>query len=295
MRVLVTGGAGFLGAAVTERARAAGLAVATLDRRGAADFPCDIGDPAAVMAAVRAAGPEVVVHLAAALTDDAAADPVAATRANALGTAAVFAAAASARVAKVVYASSVAAVGICPDGGGDAVALVPQSVYGATKAFGEHLARAMSGAAEAPSFVVLRFGWIYGRGRERGWRIAQEVVERFARGDPVVPYPDFPEPIDWTYVDDAAEVLLRAIERPLPQFSAFNVLGDRRSMRDAVAHLARRFPAVTAEAVPARTPPAAWGLRNDGLAAALGFVPSTRLEDGIDAMLAAGNPEGARA
>jgi hypothetical protein len=34
-------------------------------------------------------------------------------------------------------------------------------------------------------------------------------------------------------------------------------------------------------------PPSGWGVRNDGLEAALGYVPATRLEDGIDAMLAA--------
>jgi nucleoside-diphosphate-sugar epimerase len=120
----------------------------------------------------------------------------------------------------------------------------------------------------------------------RGWRVAQKMIEDFARGDKVVRYPDFSGPIDWTYVDDAAEVLLRAVERPLPHLTVLNVLGDKRTMRDAVVHLQRRFPGVTAEAIPAETPPTAWGLRNDGLAAALGYVPATSLEDGIDAMLA---------
>jgi UDP-glucose 4-epimerase len=220
------------------------------------------------------------------LTDAAAADPVEAARVNALGTAMVLSAAVSARVSRVVYASSVAAVGSCPEGSGDAVGLAPQSVYGATKAFGEHLARAMAAAAGATSFVILRFGWIYGRGRIRGWRAGQEVIERFARGDQVVRYPDFPQPIDWTYIDDAGEVLLRAAERPLPAFAAFNVLGDRRTMREAVGYLSRRFPGVRVEPVPAETPPSAWGLRNDGLEAALGYRPSTRLESGIEAMLA---------
>ena len=285
MRVLVTGGAGFLGAAFAERARGAGHAVSTLDIRGDVDRRCDIGNPTAVTAAVRALAPEAIVHLAAMLTDSSAADPLAATRVNALGTAAVFDAAAKVRVAKVVYASSVAAVGSCPDGAGDAVVLAPGTVYGATKAFGEHLARVMSFAPGAPSYVVLRFGWVYGPGRERGWRVAQDVVESFARGESLVRYPDFPELIDWTYVDDAAEVLLRAVERSLPRFAAFNVLGDKRTMRDAVAHLVRRFPKVAVQPVPTQTPPSAWSLHNDGLRAALGYVPATRLEDGIDAML----------
>jgi UDP-glucose 4-epimerase len=290
MQVLITGGAGFLGGAFAARARAAGHAVTTTDRQGEVDRHCDIGDAAAVAAVVAGAAPEVVVHLAALLTDSSAADPVEATRINALGAAALFAAAVRAGAKRIVYASSVAAVGACPEGSGDDVPLHPGSVYGATKAFGEHLARALSVAPDMPAFVVLRFGWVYGPGRERGWRVAQAVVERFARGEAVVPYPDFPEPMDWTYVEDAVEVLLRAVERPLPRFAAFNVVGDRRTMSDAVAHLRRRFPAARAEPVPAATPPSGWGLRNDGLEAALGFVPSTSLEEGIDRMLAATVP-----
>jgi UDP-glucose 4-epimerase len=285
VRILVTGGLGFLGAAFAERAGAAGHSIAVLDQHPNADFRCAIDDRAAVASAIAAANPDAVIHLAAMLTDAAAADPVEATRVNALGTAIVFTAAVGARVSRIVYASSVAAVGSCPEVSGDAVRLAPQSVYGATKAFGEHLARAMVATAGVTGFVILRFGWIYGRGRTRGWRAGQEVIERFARGDHVVRYPDFPQPIDWTYIDDAGEVLLRAAERPLPAFAAFNVLGDRRTMRDAVGYLSRRFPSVRAEPVPAETPPAAWGLQNDGLEAALGYRPSTRLERGIDAML----------
>jgi UDP-glucose 4-epimerase len=285
VRILVTGGSGFLGAAFAERTRAAGHSVAVLDQHPAADFSCTIDDRAAVASAIATASPDVVVHLAAVLTDAAAVDPVDAARVNALGTAMVFTAAVRARVSRIVYASSVAAVGSCPEGSGDAAVLAPQSVYGATKAFGEHLARAMAATAGVTSFVILRFGWIYGRGRTRGWRDGQEVIERFARGDRVVRYPDFPQPIDWTYIDDAGEVLLRAVERPLPPFSAFNALGDRRTMREAVAYLSRRFPDTRAEPVPAETPPSAWGLRNDEIEAALGYRPSTRLEGGIDAMM----------
>ena len=127
---------------------------------------------------------------------------------------------------------------------GDDVALSPRTVYGATKAFGEHLARAMSEAPEGPDFVVLRFGWVYGPGRERGWRSAQELIERFAAGERRVEFPDYPERIDWTFIDDASEVLLRATERPLGRFRAFNVVGDRRTIRDAAAYLQQRFPGV---------------------------------------------------
>jgi UDP-glucose 4-epimerase len=286
VRILVTGGAGFLGAAFAGHARRAGHAVVTADlTAGEADRALDIADAAAVAALTRDVAPECVVHLAAVLTDAAAVDAVAATRVNALGTASVFASAAMSGARRVVYASSVAAVGPCPEGSGDDVALAPRSVYGATKAFGEHLARAMADEPHGPDFTVLRFGWVYGPGRVRGWRVAQEMIERFAAGEPRVSYPGFEGEMDWTYVADAAEVLLRAATRPLPRFCAFNVMGDRRPISDAAAWLEARCPGSRAAPVPARTPPSGWGLGNDGLAEALGFVPRTTLEQGIDAML----------
>jgi len=285
MRVLITGGAGFLGRALAKRARAAGHEVTTTDlTRG--DVLCDLADAAEVWAMVTKAAPEVVVHLAAVLTDVAQANPVRAAQINATGTAAVFDAAMRAKVKRIVYASSIAAVGPCPEGSGDDAALNPATVYGVTKAFGEQLARALSDVPEAPAFVALRFGWIYGAGRDRGWRVAQEVIERFARGDVEVPYPDFKDAMDWTYVDDAVEVLMRAIDHPLEgAFNVFNVVGDRRRLADAVAHLKRHFPETRAKPTAAATPAAGWGLRNDRLEAALGYAPETRLEDGIDRML----------
>jgi nucleoside-diphosphate-sugar epimerase len=287
VRTLVTGGAGFLGHAFAARARNAGHQVTTVDLGGEADLRCDVADIPALAAAMAKARPEVVVHLAALLTDAAAADPAAAVRVNIGGTAAVFAAARAVSVQRIVYASSVAAVGPCAEDSDDDVALRPLTVYGATKAAGEHLCRALSALDGYPACVALRFGWVYGPRRERGWRVAQEVIERFARGDRRVVVPDFPEPIDWTYVDDAAEVLLRALAAPLPRFAAFNVVGDRRTMRDAIAHLQRRHPGVQVEPQAVALPASGWTLRNDGLEAALGFAPATRLEDGIDAMLAA--------
>ena len=287
MRTLVTGGAGFLGQAFAVRARRAGHQVTTVDLGGEADVQCDATDVPALAAAMAQVSPEVVVHLAALLTDVAANDPATAVRVNIGGTAAVFAAARAAAVQRIVYASSIAAVGPCAEGSGDDVALRPLTVYGATKAAGEHLCRALSALDGYPASLALRFGWVYGPGRERGWRVAQEVIERFARGDRDVVVPDFSGPIDWTYVDDAAEVLLRALAAPLTRFSVFNVVGDRRTMRDAIVHLQLRYPGVQVEYQAVTVPASGWMLRNDGLQAALGFAPATRLEDGIDAMLVA--------
>jgi UDP-glucose 4-epimerase len=286
VRVLVSGGCGFLGRAFARRARAAGHHVVTLDRDAAADVPLDITDAAAMAQAASVARPDVVVHLAARLTDAGERDPLDAVRVNALGTAIVFAAAEAAGAARVVYASSNAAVGVCAHACGDAVTLEPRSVYGVTKAFGEHLARAMSCRAGAPSYLALRFGWIYGPGRSRGWSDPQQVIDAAIAGHNPVQYPDYPDAIDWTYVDDAADILERALDCPLQGFAAHNALGDRRRMADAAAHLRRRFPHLALEPRAAALPPSAWQLVNDGLAARVGAWAVTPLETGIDRMIA---------
>jgi UDP-glucose 4-epimerase len=227
------------------------------------------------------------VHLAALLTDACAADPVAAARVNALGTVALFTAAHAARVERVIHASSNAAVGPDPRQRGDSAPLDPRSVYGVTKAFGEHVARAMGDAPGAPRHLALRFGWVYGPGRARGWSAPQAAIDRVIAGERAVRYPDYGEAIDWTWVGDAAQLLLAALHADLPSFARHNAMGDRRPITDAFMHLARRFPDLVAEPVPTALPPSAWTLVNDGLAARLGHAPATRLEDGIDRMIAA--------
>lgn len=286
-RVLITGGCGFLGAAFAALARAKGHAVTTADILPGADRPLDASDPNAIAALVADVRPDAIVHLAAGLTDMGERDPVGTTRLNALGTAAIFAAAEANAVGRVIYATSISAVGPTTGAVGDDTRLAPGNVYGATKAFAEHLAAAMHTRPNAPAYLGLRFGYVYGPGRVRGWREVQNIVDRVAEGERKLEYPDFPDPLDWTWIDDAAAVLLATIERPLPRNAVVNVVGDKRHVRDAIAHLKRRFPDLSAAPVAARTPPAAWGLVNDGIGALLGTMPTTTLEQGIDRLLAA--------
>ena len=286
-RVLITGGAGFLGARVVALARGAGHEVISADVIRGADIALDVGDPAAVASTIESTRPEAIVHLAALLTDAGERAPVEATRVNALGTAALFAAAGTHRCERVIFASSISAVGPTQGPLGDDAQLTPGNVYGATKAFCEHLARAMAAHPNTPRYLGLRFGYVYGPGRVRGWRDLQGLIERVAAGERELTYPDYPEAIDWTWVGDAADTLKRALECPLPRFKVVNVAGDKRRVREAIAHLQRTFPDLRADPVAATTPPSAWDLVNDGLEALLGRVPTTTLEQGIDQLLAA--------
>jgi UDP-glucose 4-epimerase len=291
MRIAVTGAGGFLGGRLARRLAADGHAVLALDRQmpevpaGGQARGCDITDAASVHDAFTAFAPDAVVHLAALLTLEAQADIVAATRVNALGASHVFAEALGAGAKRIVYASSVAALGIADVSRGDRTVPDPRSVYGATKAFTEHLANAIAADYPACILIGLRYGYVYGPGRERGWRDMQIMIEAARRGETSVVFPDYASAVDWTWIDDAVEVTARMVTTSLGESRVFNVAGDKRRMRDAAEHLARRFPSIAFIPQPAVTPPSAWDFFNDGLFDAIGFIPRTTMEEGIDRCL----------
>jgi len=123
MQALVTGGTGFVGANVVRELLQDGATVRVLarpggDRRALAELPVEIAegdllDPGSVRRAVR--GVATVFHVAADYRLWAP-DPGALHRANVDGTRAVLEAAAEAGVGRVVYTSTVGALGIPRDG-----------------------------------------------------------------------------------------------------------------------------------------------------------------------------------
>jgi UDP-glucose 4-epimerase len=122
MKVLVTGGNGFLGSSVVRGLAAAGHAVTSADLRPpAAPVPAvthvslDVTDRAGVLAAVREARPEVVVHLAAIVTPGRKPDRAREYAVDVEGTRHVLDACVEEGVRRVVVSSSGAAYGYHPD------------------------------------------------------------------------------------------------------------------------------------------------------------------------------------
>lgn len=170
MRILITGGGGFIGQKLARRlARDGALRGVAIDElvladlatpeAPAADFPvetlaCDISDAGAVTALCSAPF-DVVYHLAAVVSGAAEADFDLGLRVNLLGTIHLFEALrAAGNCPVVVYASSVAAHGGAqPEIIEDGQELNPQTSYGAQKVMGELLLNDMS-----------RRGMIDGRG-----------------------------------------------------------------------------------------------------------------------------------
>ncbi len=142
MRALVTGGLGFVGRHLTAYLHAEGDDVVTLDHHG--EHPVDITDGPAVAAAIAAATPDAVYHLAGWADVGASwSDPLAVFRANAEGTLHVLRACEAAGVHRVLAVASADVYGIVTEAElplTERSPLRPTSPYAASKVAAEALA-----------------------------------------------------------------------------------------------------------------------------------------------------------
>ncbi|HEY2717784.1 MAG TPA: NAD-dependent epimerase/dehydratase family protein, partial [Solirubrobacterales bacterium] len=177
MRVLVTGGGGFIGSHVVDRLQQRGMTPRIFDLSASPyhspleveTFTGSITDPANLDLAMRDC--DAVIHLAAvADVSHVLADPVLAEEVNTRGTLNVLEAACRANVGRVVYGSTTWVYSDCPEQEVDEETAIPapRHLYTATKLAGETYC---SGYAELYDLesTVLRFGIPYGpRARAAG-------------------------------------------------------------------------------------------------------------------------------
>jgi dTDP-4-dehydrorhamnose reductase len=154
MRILVTGAAGMLGTDVCNAATDAGLELLAYDRAR-----LDVSDAAAVEAATRRAGPDVVINCAAWTdVDGAEASPEDALSVNEGGAANVARAAAGCGAWTVHVSTDYVFDGSKSDPWLESDPVAPMSEYGRTKLAGE---RAV--AREAPDrHTIVRSSWLFG-------------------------------------------------------------------------------------------------------------------------------------
>jgi nucleoside-diphosphate-sugar epimerase len=221
MQTLVTGASGFLGGFACGELRARGHAVTALVRRpGSAPPGCEevhadlAGDPATLAAALGAARPDCVLHLAAEIATQRDVARIAAV--NVAGTARLLAACATAGSPKVVFASTVVtgdARGALLD---EDAALPVETAYGRSKQEGERLLR----ASGLPG-VVVRPSHIYGPG---GW-FAEELVTRLRQPGRFAIVGRGENWWDVVHVADVARALCDAVESA-PGGSTYHVVDD---------------------------------------------------------------------
>jgi UDP-glucose 4-epimerase len=229
-RVLVTGGAGFIGSHVVDKLIAAGHEPRILDVRESPyhpDVETVIGDMCVLEDMLRAAdGCDAIAHLAAAAdVGEVQQDPLGSEQLNARGTASVLEAARRLEVRRVVYASTiwvysdVEAAHVDED-----TALAPPAhLYTATKLAGELYCRSYRELYRVES-TVLRFGIPYGP-RARPAAVIPIFVRKALAGEPLTLAGGGLQTRRFVYVEDLADGVVAGLA-PQAADRTYNLVGD---------------------------------------------------------------------
>jgi UDP-glucose 4-epimerase len=212
VRVLVTGGSGFIGSHVVDKLRARGHEPVIYDLRpspwhepGSVDTVLgSITDREALERALHSC--DAVAHLAAvADVNDVHASPEDAERVNARGTVAVLEAARRAGVKRIVYASTIWVYSDCQDEAVDEETLLPapSHLYTSTKLAGELYCKAYQ-ELYGIDYTILRFGIPYGP-RAREAAVIPAFVGKALRGEPLTLAGDGSQSRRFVYVEDLAD------------------------------------------------------------------------------------------
>ncbi len=245
MKVFVTGGTGFIGGEVVRQLRARGDEVACLVRTpakatGLAELGCelvsgDLGDTEALRKGME--GCDALIHAAAMYeVGIPAKQHPAMYEANVRGSERVLRAALEAKVAKVVYVST---VGIFGNTHGKVVDESYEhpgkeftSYYEETKLEGHRIAKRMMVEEGLPG-VIVQPGGVYGPGDTS--QVADLLVEFFAGRLFMLPFPDLG--ICLTHVEDIAAGILLALDKGAVG-ETYVISGPATTMREAVETMA---------------------------------------------------------
>ena len=296
MRVLVTGGAGFIGSHVVDRLLADGHEVSVVDNLStgrrefvnakAARHYCDIRSTQ-LDEVLAAAEPEAVVHVAAqAAVARSTADPLTDASVNVLGTIGLLASCRRRNVRRVVYIST----GGAAYGDTDVIPTPedhparPTSPYGVSKVAAESYLTCWQGITGV-STLSLRLANVYGPRQnplgEAG--VIAIFAHRLLGGEPCVVHWDGEQTRDYVYVQDVADAVSRAVDRR----EVRGILNIGTGLEVSVNELYRRLAGLAGVTQPPEHGPRREGDWRRGAldatraAETLGWKPLTTLEVGL--------------
>ena len=293
--MLVTGGAGFVGATLVRRLVGGGHSVRVLDNYSTGDashltgvdaelVEGDIRDAAALDAAL--AGMQAVIHLAAAgSVIGSVQDPVTNFDVNVVGTFRVLDAARRAGVERTVQASTGGAlIGNATPPVSELSLPKPISPYGASKLAGEGYAYAFAQTYGLRT-VALRFANVYGPWSARKLGAMTLFFKAIHAGEPIVIYGDGSASRDYTHVDDISSALELALECDVPGGSVLHIAsGIETTVRDLadLCRAAADLPDHPVKYLPRRVGEVDRNFATYDLAQqVLGYAPSISREVGI--------------
>jgi UDP-glucose 4-epimerase len=238
-RILVTGGAGFIGSHLVERLVADGAAVTVLDNLStgsrenvASDATLvegDVGDRAHVAEVVADGSFDAVLHIAGQASIRLSfAEPEVDLRTNVVGTVNVLRACVEAGVPRLVNASSMTAYGepdVIPTP--ETVACVPVSYYGVTKYAAERYAHVTGARPDVDLAVTsLRMFNVYGPRQSIGnpyQGVLAIFIGNVLRNEPITIHSDGRQTRDFVYVGDVVDAWLRVAANESTRGAVYNV------------------------------------------------------------------------
>jgi nucleoside-diphosphate-sugar epimerase len=298
MKVLVTGGAGFIGSNIADAFLADGHEVRVLDdlTTGFVENVPDraeliegeVSDVQAVTKAVD--GIDLIFHLAAhRAVLRSVEDPLATDTANTHGTLTVLKSALDAGVRRLVYASSSSVYGMDPPMPTPETAIPrPRSPYAVTKLAGEHYCRVFA-ELYGMETVCFRYFNVFGPRQRPDSAYAAVIplfIEALRAGEPPVVHGDGGQSRAFTYIDDVVRANQAAAAAPASacQGQTYNIAGEQSySLLDLLEALGR-IMGVMPE--PVHVAPRSGDIRNSRADVALarsnlGFEPEIGFEEGL--------------
>src|SRR3954452_5734194 len=299
MKALVTGGAGFIGSHVVERLLAAGQDVRVLDNLSTGHrsnlsgvsgevelLTRDLRDLPSVQQAMR--GCSAVVHLAALPSVPRSIHDASATHhANATGTLNVLLAARDAGVSRVVFASSSSVYGAAAGlPKRESLRPLPISPYAVSKLAAEHYCRSFFEVFGLET-VALRYFNVFGPRQDSRSEYAAVIprfIEAYRSDTPPVIFGDGEQSRDFTYVENAVEANVAALEAPGVGGRVYNIACGKRITLNELAASIRLQVDGTVDGVhgPARAGDVRHSIADITLAGQeLGYAPTVSLEEGL--------------
>jgi nucleoside-diphosphate-sugar epimerase len=300
VKVLVTGGAGFIGSNLVRALLARDDEVRVLDNFSTGNRAnlAEIIDAIEIVEgelrsyervhnATR--GVEVVYHLGAlGSVPRSVQDPLTSSAVNVEGTLNVLLAARDEGIRRVVFSSSSSVYGSRSDLPVDeAMASDPISPYGVAKLAAERYCVSFSRVYESFETVVLRYFNVFGPRQSPYSQYAAMVplfITAIARGEPVTIFGDGEQSRDFTYVENVVDATLRASEADGASGQIFNIAAGSPASVNAVAEAIGRILGKPVERL--HEPPRPGDIRDSWADVSeagrvLGYRPSIDLEEGL--------------
>jgi UDP-glucose 4-epimerase len=297
-RILVTGGAGFIGSNLVHRLVQDGhevIVMDTLDRGNKIDRKtlenvrlekADVRDKEAVIECSQ--GCDIIYHFAAVLGVDVVADnPVETMEVEAKGMMNITEAGLLHGIEKLIYASTSGVYGhsAIEESVKEDIQLDPRTSYAIAKRYNEIYLAGMYEEKSLPS-ISLRFFNVYGENQDD-----RMVVPRFfdqaVKGEPITVFGDGRQTRDFTWIEDCVEACVRVMDKQLG-CDIFNVSHEKELCIQDLAESIKKVSGSSSEISYIEAPKKRYDYEverrvgsSEKLFKATGFKPQTSLEEGL--------------